>query len=120
MVKSLNRDIRAWRLAPLRPIGLQALEFVLRQSRLLEDAAEGARRHVSCVHGDVGLPPIWMAEHDVRAGLTAYLEPGALEAGQDFTRLVGHRREFPRWRRSTRKQAERFRRWLSFRRSRVG
>jgi len=93
---------------------LQVFEFCFGQPGLLEDGAEGADRNVSGVHGDVGLSPVGMPQHDVGTRLASHDESGAFQPRQDFTRFVGHLREVPKWKTKCLRARERVHGWRAF------
>jgi hypothetical protein len=53
---------------------LQIAEFLFGQARLLEDGTKGSGGNIPGVHRQVGLPPILVPQHQVRAALPPFLE----------------------------------------------
>src|SRR5438445_5359677 len=96
---------------------LQVFELLLRDAGLFQDGPKRAGRHVGGVHCDIRLPTVGVAQHGVRTRLPSDDEPGALQASQDFTSLVGHPRKVPEWKTKYLLARELFRDWAAFRHS---
>jgi len=55
------------------------MELVFREFRLLQNGTESSCGHIPGVHRQVGLPPVTVAQHEMRSALPTFLETGTLE-----------------------------------------
>jgi hypothetical protein len=77
------------RFRKVRATDSKVAEFLFNEACLIQDGAKSSHRHVTSVHRQIGLPPVFVSQNQVRTALSAFLKTGTLQLAQHFFRLVG-------------------------------